>query len=646
MDGRSASEGEGTAQAREADPSGATPALRSDDAGLLAAIFARAPVGLLIVDAADRRIRALSRHGLELLGLGPSRYDPQRALEASVLTAPADASALARVAPFVRALDGESFEGVPWSLRKPDGEVVHLVASGAPVLDAAGRVTSALVTFVEAVDPAAAARAEAQLAAIVASTHDAVVGTDMHGIVQTWNPGAERIFGYEAFEAIGAPITFIAPLHHIDDMARALERIRRGERIEQLETERVAKDGTRRTVSLNASPVRDSAGQVVGVVAVARDLTERKRAEEAMLEAQRLSSLGLLAGGVAHDFNTILTAIMGNLEIARLHAMDEGVVEALTLAERALDEARDLARQLLAFSRCGAQAVKTVSIAGLLADTVRFALRGSNVRAGFRIEGDLWPAKVDEAQLGQAIHAVVHHARLAMAEGGELAVSAKNVLLAEENACRLPPADYLRVAFESDDDTYTPEGDVTTGHAGGFDLAAAQTIVRGLGGRLVIEAGAGEGTAVFVYLPASTEPEQAPEPRAEGRVEPKGAILLMDDDAAVREVGGALLARLGFEVRLAADGGDALRIYRDALERGRPFTAVILDLTVPGGMGGIECLRGLKAIDPHVRALVSSGYSSDLVMSEHEEYGFEGVVPKPYRLADLSNALASVLGGR
>jgi CheY-like chemotaxis protein len=330
---------------------------------------------------------------------------------------------------------------------------------------------------------------------------------------------------------------------------------------------------------------------------------------------------------------------MGNLELARLHPAGEDKTEALTMAERALEQAMDLARQLLAFSRRGAPRARTIALCGLITDTVRFALRGSNVRPDFRIDGDLWPAKVDEGQLGQAIHGIVHGAKQGMKDGGELSVSARNVLLSQDDPCRLPPGHYVRIAFEDEGVGFEP--------LEGFErvpgLAAAFAIVTRHSGHVAVESKLGEGTSFVVYLPASHEPAQEPAPRGDGRVAAKGTILLMDDDASVRKVGGALLARLGFEVRLAADGSEAIRVYQEALERGQRFTAVILDLTVPGAMGGTECLRRLKAIDPEVKALVSSGYSSDLVMSEHEEYGFEGVVPKPYRLADLSNALSSVL---
>jgi PAS domain S-box-containing protein len=619
---------------------------------LISGLFLHAPVGLLVVDSGERRIRALSRYGLRLLGLGDNPFDPACAVSASTLGVASGGSAFASDPPWMRALEGELFEAQTWTVRRPDGHLVTLLASGQPLIGPSGEIAAALVTFAPAPDPTSADRTAAKLAALIESSEDAIICEDLDGVIQSWSAGAERIFGHRAEEAVGRPITILAPLDRIEDAARVLERIRRGERALAHETERITKDGRRVAISLSLSPFRDASGRIVGALGVARDLTAQRRTAAAMVHAQRLASLGVLAGGVAHDFNNTLTAIVGNLELARLHAGHEGVIEALTLAERAVDQARDLARQLLAFSRRGERCVKTVALGDFITHIVRFALRGSSVLADFRIDDDLWPARVDEGDFGQAIHGIVEYARQAMERGGELSVSAKNVLVSQGDPSRLPPGHYLRLAFE-DEGAGLAGSELArifepcsgaAGIGGELGLAATFAIVRAHGGHIAAQSKLGEGTTFIVHLPASEEPAEPLAPRAAGRVEPKGTILLMDDDASVREVGLALLARLGFEVKLASDGREAVALYRQALEGERPFAAVILDLTVPGGMGGTECLSLLKAIDPAVKALVSSGYSSDLVMSAHEEYGFEGVVPKPYRLADLSNALASVLG--
>lgn len=439
--------------------------------------------------------------------------------------------------------------------------------------------------------------------------------------------------------------------HSLGVLAMPAARALRGETIENEEWALRRPDGTERRLMTCAFPAYDEAGRVASALLTFYDVTEHRCAEDQALKAERLESIGLLARGIAHDFNNILTSIFGNIELAKLQADREEVTEALALAEKAFDQARDLANRLLAFAKSGGSSARTISLVGLLTDAVRFGLHGSNVLPEFFIDADLWPAKVDEARIGQAIQNVVDHAKNAMVEGGALRVEAKNAILAEDNAHGLPAGRYLRLVFE-DEGVGIPEEEVAhlfepyfkrmAGRAG-LGLASAHSSVRNHGGEIVVDSRLAEGTMISIFLPASDEPQIESERRQLGPGAAKGCVLLMDDDEAVRRVGAALLARLGFEAKLARDGAEALALFREAHAVDRPFAAVILDLTVPGAMGGTECLRYLRAIDPNVRALVSSGYASELVMSAHEEYGFHGVVPKPYRLADLSNALAEVL---
>ncbi len=429
--------------------------------------------------------------------------------------------------------------------------------------------------------------------------------------------------------------------------ARAL----RGETIDREEWVHRPRSGGETTFVCSGWPIVEDDGSIPCAVLSFDEAHDPRPVHEAHLRAQRLESLGLLASGIAHDFNNILTSIFGNIEIAKMHAQRPDAAEALSLAEKAFDQARDLAGQLLAFARGGTSLPRTMHVGTLLADTVRFSLHGSNVRPEFHIDADLWPAKIDEARIGHAIQNLVINAKQAMLDGGALRVEAKNVILAEDNAERLPAGRYLRVAFE-DEGVGIDGGDLPfvfepyfTRRAGGtgLGLASTRSIVRAHDGEVTVDSALAEGATFTILLPASDEPEAPRRVSEVVRVAAKGTILLMDDDESVRRVGAALLARLGFESKVARDGAEAVALYREALEAGRPFVAVILDLTVPGAMGGTECLRELRAIDAGVRALVSSGYASDLVMSAHEEYGFCAVVPKPYRLADLSNALALAL---
>ena len=378
-----------------------------------------------------------------------------------------------------------------------------------------------------------------------------------------------------------------------------------------------------------------------------RYVTDSKRAEAERLRAQKLESLGVLAGGIAHDFNNILTAVLGNLSAARHAEPDDDVPEILRDAEKAALSARSLTHQLLTFSRGGAPIRKVVSLEEALREAARFALRGAKARAELSIAEDLWPASADEGQIRQVVHNLVLNADQAMPAGGVVAVRADNLEIAGGEGVPLRPGRYVRVAVadtgvglsrEHLDRIFDPYF-TTKQHGSGLGLTTSYAIVKKHDGHLAVESEPGRGTTFTVYLPASQE--RAAPPDAQAALAPgKGRVLVMDDDEAVRRAAGRMLARLGYEVELAKDGDEALRAYAAASGLGRRFDAVIMDLTVPGAMGGKEAMRHLAALDPEARGIVSSGYSTDPVMADFRAHGFCCVLTKPYDVEDLSRALA------
>jgi two-component system cell cycle sensor histidine kinase/response regulator CckA len=383
------------------------------------------------------------------------------------------------------------------------------------------------------------------------------------------------------------------------------------------------------------------------------DITKRKRMEEDISKIQKLESIGILAGGIAHDFNNILTAILGNVSLAKIYDLQSNVQERLTEAEKACMQAKELTQQLLTFSRGGAPVKKVTSIAHLLSDSAIFASSGSNARCECSIPDDLWAAEVDEGQISQVVNNLVINAEQAMPGGGVIKVSAENIFLSE-SVLPLEDGNYVKISVE-DQGVGIPEQHLqrifdpyfTTKQKGsGLGLATSYSIIRNHDGHIVVESILGVGTTFHIYLPASSEEAVTREKMEEEiPVMGKGNILVMDDEEFIRELVGDMLVNIGYEATTVSDGAEAVELYKEAKESGRPFDAVIMDLTVPGGMGGREALRRIMEIDPEIKAIVSSGYSNDPIMADFGKYGFSGVIAKPYKTGELSEVLYKVMMG-
>lgn len=388
---------------------------------------------------------------------------------------------------------------------------------------------------------------------------------------------------------------------------------------------------------------------------LANEGTERKKSEENLIRAEKLESLAVLAGGLAHDFNNLLTAIQGNIQLAKLDIPDElkTVVHPLEEAGKAATRAQNLTRQLLTFSKGGAPLKKLLSAKKVMEDAAGFALRGSKSRCNFKITGELWPIEADEGQLWQVIHNLIINADQAMPEGGTVTVAAGNLTLPNGNPLSFKPGDYVTISV-SDHGIGIPQENFqkifdpyfTTKHKGsGLGLATCYSIIKRHEGYITVESIQGVGSSFYIYLPACRNavcvkpPEKTPAVRGVGR------ILIMDDEEMIREVACKILNKLGYEADSVRDGAEAIALYEKARKNGRPFDAVIMDLTVPGGMGGKEAVTKLRELDPGVKAIVSSGYSNDPIMAQFKQYGFSGVVSKPYTIKTLSDMVHGIISG-
>jgi PAS domain S-box-containing protein len=492
----------------------------------------------------------------------------------------------------------------------------------------------------------------------LASIGDGVIATDTQGRITFLNPVAAQLTGWLRQEALGQPIAAVFRLLHAQTRQPVgnpvMRVLQEGCPVGMAHhTVLIARDGRERAIADSSAPIRDQNGALQGVVLVFRDVSEQQRLETEIFRARKIESVGVLAGGIAHDFNNLLTSILGNISLAKMWVeMDARVAPRLTEAERACQRATALTQQLLTFSRGGAPVRHTVAIQDLLRESVSFALHGTKVRSDVAVPETLWPVEVDAGQLSQVLHNIVLNAVQAMPAGGTVQVRAENIAWTTSLAPPLQEGRYIKITVRDQgggipadvlpnifDPYFT-----TKASGSGLGLATAYAIVTKHDGHLTVESEEGVGTAFFIYLPASHALVEAVAARADVPLGGSGRILVMDDDAAIRDLLREMLASLGYAVEDARNGREALVLYQRAQAEGHPFRAVILDLTIPGEMGGEETVEHLRALDPQVKALISSGYATNPVMAHYAQYGFAGMVTKPYTVERLQIILQRVLG--
>ncbi len=497
-----------------------------------------------------------------------------------------------------------------------------------------------------------------RLAVTLNSIGDGVISTTIDGTIVLLNKVAQSLTGWRQEDAAGRKLDEVFHIineKNQDQHTNLVNKVIETNQVIELNDNYILlnRNNNKYRIEDSAAPIFNLFSEIIGVVIVFRDVTNEKRIEDELEKARNIESIGVLAGGIAHDFNNILTAISGNISLATTLSEPESKIhDRLAAADKACLRATGLTRQLITFAKGGTPIKRTASIKGLIEDSAGFVLRGSNVKCEFTFQENLHPCEVDDGQISQVLNNMIINADQAMPEGGIINVNVENITVDE--SCKLPlkSGEYVTIQVQDRGVGITPENlskifdpyFSTKEKGSGLGLASSYSIIKNHGGFIEVDSKVGEGSTFTVYLPASSSSRPIIKTLStEAPTRGEGKILIMDDEKPVRDTARDILAHLGYETEQAADGEEAITMFKSALDADSPFAAVILDLTIPGGMGGKETVKKLQEIAPDVNAIVSSGYSSDPILAAYEKYGFKGIIIKPYRISDIAAVLQKTI---
>ncbi len=631
----------------------------------LQAVLEQMPCGMIMFDASSLKQILVNKWYTEIWGI------PKPILELSEKEEPGkffhgDGRAYCKEKlPIMRSINhGEIVSNEEMFFQHKDGSIATIMCNSTPVFDRDGTIVAGMIVFTditelkEATTKAALAN---QLQQIIEFLPEGIFVVDQERKVIAWNRAIEQLTGLFKQDIIGTKLKTIT-LNGFDQLSLVDVIFDGSDYDTELKYERTGDVFSKQVLltslnrrenvllDLKATPIRNEHGAILSVIETIRDITNQKELEAETIRMQKLESLGILAGGIAHDFNNILAAILANLQLAEIKfRKHQDIATHLKNTIETTQKASYLTKQLLTFAKGGLPIKKTISVTNLVRDTVQFALSGSNIKAVFHFPEDLWSVDADEGQLTQVINNLTINAEQAMPTGGIIEIYGKNVIY-EANG-KYDPGRYVKLTVK-DHGTGIPEEIIlkifdpffTTKKVGsGLGLSTTYSIIKKHEGYLEVESSPGNGATFNILLHASMEELMVKESPEEINPGVEAKILLLDDEDIIRNVNGELLTSFGYRVMLAKDGQEAIELYRKAKENGDPFTAVIMDLTIPGGMGGLETMTQLRRFDPEIKAIVSSGYANDPVISDYESYGFSGVVIKPYKFDDLIKVLNKVI---
>jgi len=484
----------------------------------------------------------------------------------------------------------------------------------------------------------------------------------MDGSIFRCNATTARLLDMDKEKIIGITFfdLFADTPHGKPKAVEILKHLKEGKPIKDMELE-ISVRGTLRWISLSVEPVMDRDGHVVAGRSIMIDISERKGLEEQLLQTHKLKAMGTFAGGIAHDFNNLLAVIVGNIDLSKSYAKKDSELERfLSEAQKASLHAKDLTQKFLIFASGGKPVTRAESISNLLEDTANLALSGSNVIARFSHSEDISLVDLDEGQIKQVINNLITNARESMPQGGTIHVITENVRLKPGDVPGLGEGKYVKVSVIDGgtgiaeeilgkvfDPYFTTKG-MGSQKGLGLGLTICHSIISQHNGHVGVTSRKGTGTTFYFYLPASAEKAVAAKRTKSASPERtpilgKGRILVMDDEEMLRRLAEQMLIRLGYETTTVQNGIEAVQAFKDQQDSNHPFDAVLLDLTIKGGMGGREVIKELLQIDPHVKAIILSGYFNDPVMANFRDYGFCAAIPKPFQMKDLREILSTIL---
>ena len=617
---------------------------------LLRATLESTADGILVADLKGR-IVSYNQRFADMWGIPEevlARHDEAQILSYALKLVKEPEAYLARVRDLYARPEDQSFDIIEFL----DGRIIERYSQPQTIDD---RIVGLVCSFRDVTDQKRAAEALRQSE----EKYRALINLASDGILLTHLDGNLLEINNKMMELLGQTLVTILPTYFAEIFPqREQEKIRTGFQTVMEEGEAEIndtwikhKDGRHIPVDITGSRVKFDSQAVVQWIF--RETTERKKLEEERRKISNLESLGVLAGGIAHDFNNLIMAILGNVSLTLLDGhLSQASREQLEEAEKACKRAHGLAGQLLTFAKGGMPIKKPSNLGNLIRETANLSLSGTRSRCDISVSPDLWPVEVDEGQIHQMLNNLFLNANQAMPGGGVIQVRAENDLVGDNNRFALSPGKYVKLALSDRGIGIQPkylskifDPYFTTKQVGsGLGLATAYSIVKNHAGYITVESEMGVGTTFFIYLPATEKEILSKESQKEKLVVGQGRILVMDDDELVQRVLGKMLKNLGYESSYARNGYEALSLYKEAKDSGQPFQAVILDLTVPGNMGGEEAIKHLKEIDPQVQAILSSGYSAGTAMSEYEKHGFVAFIAKPYKMRELSKTLQEIAG--
>ena len=471
-----------------------------------------------------------------------------------------------------------------------------------------------------------------------------------------FNKAGKELLGYSSESLIGKNDYDFFPKEEADFFTAKDQEVLKNKQMFDIPEESIqTKDKGIRTLHTKKIPLLDENGEPLFLLGISEDITEQKRTEQELLKVKKLESVGFLAGGIAHDFNNILAAILGNINLALFDdALNDRTKKLLAEAEKASLRAKDLIQQLLTFAKGGEPVKEASSLENVIKDSANFVLHGDKVACRFDIPADLWLADIDKGQISQVIQNIVLNASHAMPEGGIIKVNCENFSSTEEQYFPLvQEGRFVKITIEDTgigipakiiEKIFDPYFSTKQGGSG-LGLAISQSIISKHGGNISVKSKSDDGTTFTIYLPASEQIKTLDQkPEVYGKTSSQAKILIMDDEDMVRSVAKAMLTQLGHDVLLSENGEEAIKLYKEAMNVNNKFNLVIMDLTIPGGMGGKEAVKEILAIDPDAKIIVSSGYSNDPIMANFKKFGFCSSIVKPYRLQKLSRVISQIIG--